>query len=147
MTQFRAIVSVSVSDGDAFSVVAEILKTSVRSDVQSFDDEPIPQETQKSLTAKVQQSDEEIFQYGRDFEKTQANKRQRLSSSRSNGHCNYWDRKICDYEEKTDRPWRYSENHIPGKITFKNPFNVKLEFNPPPPTIRELRVMLYLTQP
>jgi hypothetical protein len=52
------------------------LKTAVRTDVQSLDDDHTEHESHKALTAKSQESDQEIFQFGVNFERAQAAKRQ-----------------------------------------------------------------------
>jgi hypothetical protein len=124
MTIFRNIVSTCIINGNTFSVVTDAIKTSVRSNIQSLDDEPVPQPTEKALTAKVRQSDQEIFQEGINFQKAQESKRQRISQN-SNGQCNFWDGNVCDYEDKTKKTCRFSDNHISGRNTFKVPFEIK----------------------
>jgi hypothetical protein len=48
-------------------------------------------------------------------------------SNINNNPCNYWNRKSCDYEEKTKRPCKFSDNHISGKNTFRYPFDLKVQ--------------------
>lgn len=131
MNPYRAIVSQSIAAGDAFAVVIDTLKTSVRSDVQSLDDDPHSRETEKVFMAKVLQSNQEIFQEGIDFEKSQALKRQRIIHPISNAQCNFWDGNSCDFELKTHKPCKYSDHHAPGKNTFKHPFQKNAFFEVP----------------
>jgi hypothetical protein len=127
MHRFRALVITCIDNKADFLEVTEALKTAVRTDVQSLDDDHTEHESHKALTAKSQESNQEIFQFGVNFERNQAAKRQRTFSSPSIGQCNYWDGKSCDYETKTNKECRYAESHLSGKSTFKTPFDNKLQ--------------------